>query len=591
MKRTRVRVPVLLWIAAGVAIPIVVLVALARLMEQRADAPVAESTSTRTATMEESSPTPLESPEGSATRVAAPVPPPRRSGSVPQQTAIAPSPPPSAAANKIRIVGNLRDPSGRPIVTDHGTIWCRTVSGTDATEVKEGAYRLDGLEPGEVGLESQVHGYRRQLKRFVLGPRELEHREDFVLEPNWYLDVQISTPDGRALDPGSARELVTGGQLRFAVSETPPPEHWTPGSTEERRARRLVGDHFGNPIVAESFSRLMILGDPPIYLSVDVCSVVLASIRLETRVDRARLVVPLDRLASLRGSFTCVLLDKESGMPFAQGHARLSPVYSSVGGYVDERLEADPSGRIRRENLFPGRYTLSLRGERAAPYVRAAVSNTPVPNTQGAAPTTWSARDVRSFVLGQGEDVDLGTIELDPSQHVAGRFVDAKGQPVDGRASIRPLSLDDPVDPSVLGADMEVGDLQSDAHGGFVRNGLGKERYVLVANGKLRGNPKGDLLVGIAVVDLREGSVDDLVVTLETAQRFCIRPETEEAKDFVFRLADAAGVPFARGALAQPCNFWLAPGSYCALVGPDVAHFREIPFTLGAEAMTIKVVP
>jgi hypothetical protein len=421
------------------------------------------------------------------------------------------------------------------------------------------------LDAGPVNLECKAHGYRQQLRRIALLPGESEHHEDFVLEPDWFVDVQLVTPSGRTLNRESAKEFLPEGSFHFAVSVAPPPERWTPGSSEERRGRRLVGEGFETPLMEGSFLRLTILGDPPLHLSVDVRGTVLASTRLDTRVEQASLVLPVDRFASLRGSFTCVVLDSETNTPFPRAHASLS----GVGIYTPERFDADPTGRIQRGNLIPGRYALSLRA-------------------QGPVEGTWSARTIRTFDVQESSETDLGTITLDPSQHVQGRFVDARGQPVAGKGTVRPLSLDDAVAwmPEELG--MQLGERPS---GGFARDGLGKERYVLVASGRPWGNPKGDLLVASVVVDLREGSIDDLVVTLEVAHPVCIRAETDEAKDFVYRLADAAGVPFVHGVLTQPRTHWLAPGNYRALVGPDAGHLREIPFTHGTEALTIKVEP
>ncbi len=568
MKSERPRSSVLLRVTAVVALALVLVLAFVTSRSRNTQSPAIESSSTAKST-DESPPTPIDSPDETNSRVAVrpsrPAPRP-----APQQAPIVPQPAPADGANGIRLYGDLRDTSGRPLGTDQGWVSCVDVAGTKRSDIRGSKYRVDGLTPGEVGFECHVHGYRPETRRLVLGARETEHREDVVLEPDWFVDVQLETSDGRRLTRESARAVFPGGSFHFAVSEVPPPARWDSASFDARRARRLVAETFEKPLVEGSFVRLNIGGDPPLHLSVDVRGVVLASTRLEGRVDRARLVIPIDRVAELQCSFACTLVDGASGAPFTKGFATLSSVFVN-GIQLDEKLEPDPSGRIRREKLLPGRYTLSLRG-------------------MGPASSTWSARKIQRFELHEGEDADLGTIALDPSQHAAGRFVDARGKPAGARGTIRPLSLDDDdsTDPASVGLDLQIGERPS---GGFFCDGLGKERYVLVANGRPWGDPKGDLLVGTAVVDLSAGSVDDLVVTLEVAHPICLRPETEETRDFVYRLANAAGVPFAHGELMRPRTYWLAPGNYSALVGPDVAHLRAIPFTLGTEAMTIKVEP
>jgi hypothetical protein len=566
VKPERSRSSIVLRIAATISIAVILVVVFAARRWKTAETPAIESSSIPRRA-EESSPEPIDSLDETASRVAVrpsrPVPRP-----APQPAPVAPPTVAASAANGIRLFGDLRDTSGRPLDTDEGVIRGCDVAGTKFSEIRGSAYRIDGLSPGEVGLECSAHNYRPQTLRLVLGPREVEHRLDVVFVPDWFVDVQLDTPDGRSLTRETAVRLVPGASFHFAGSKAPPPAAWISGSFEERRARRLVGDTHGSPDDETAFTRLLVLGDPPLHLSVDVRGVVLASTRLDDRVERARLVVPIDRVDSLRCAFTCVLVDGESGAPFSRNFVTLSGV--SMGGINRvQTLVADATGRIRREELLPGRYSLSLRG-------------------MGPAPDAWSARKVQRFELRDGDDLDLGTIALDPSQHAAGRFVDAKGRPVEGRGTIRPLSLDDGVDSASDGFDMQIGRRPS---GGFLCDGLGKERYVLVANGRPWGNPKGDLLVGNALVDLSGGSVDDLVVTLAVAQQICLRPETEEATDFVYRLVNAAGVPFEHGELMRPRTYWLAPGDYSALVGPDVAHLREIPFTLGTEALTIKVEP
>jgi hypothetical protein len=572
VKPSNVRIPFLLWIAAGLAVPVVVLVVLTTLMERGPEAQVAESISTAITKTGASSPTTLDAAEGSQTRVA--VPPEaaarrRAPAPAPQQASVAAAPPPAAAPGTITIVGQLRDTSDHPIDTEVGRIGYRGAHVARAAETHGSMFRLEDLEMGPADLQCVVHGYRRQVRKITLRPGETEHHEDFVLDPEWFVDVKLVMPSGGKVDRGLAHELLPDGQFHFTVSEAPPPKQWIAGSLDAHRAGRLVEERSPNRVSArikpEDFARLDIFADPPVHLALDVHGVVLASTVLDSRVDRATLVLPIDRIPFLRCSFTCVVLDRETGAPFPGAHATLYGPFH--GNDVPGPIDADPSGRIRREDLLPGRYTLSLRGESPAA-------------------GSWSARTFRTFDLEPGE-TDLGTIALDASQHVRGRFVDEYGRPVAAGGSVRPVSMDDSME-TIFAPELHVA---AGAAGTFQRDGLAREKYALVVWGRPPDDPKGDLLGASVLVDLRDGSIDDLVVRLERAQPVRLHAESEEAKDFVYRIADARGVPLFHGQFPQQRLHWMAPGDYLALVGPDTDHLREIPFTHGTEAQTVEVAP
>jgi hypothetical protein len=268
----------------------------------------------------------------------------------------------------------------------------------------------------------------------------------------------------------------------------------------------------------------------------------------------------------LNSSLTCTVVG-EVGSPLAgirAGVARRG--WSAAAGSTDD------TGRVRWVGLLSGRWSLTLNV-----------------NVEG------RARVVRYVELPPGKELDLGTIVLGPSLHVSGHFVDADGHLLLGRTIgelaheilVLPYSEEDP-----SGSDAWSGPTQfvGRTDGTFDGTRFGRERYLLASSRPIPVSG-ANRVIRPTVVDCTQGSVDDLVVTTDRAYPVTLRPEVDEAKDFGFSILDANGTRVHRGDIVEGKTWFLPPGDYRVLVGPDPAHTKEIPFTVEAGPLLIPIEP
>lgn len=549
-------------VAAGIALAIVLVVAFATSRWRTSAPPVVASAPIATAAnvVVPASIDAAPEPESRVTVRPAPAPP---------VAAVPPAVPPRPATipGKIQLVGEVRDPSGQRILAMPAVLCYRTPTRSLTNSVVRGEFVVGGLDPGTMlGLECAVKGYRPETRRIQLKQGDGEQREDFVLQPLWMIDVVVRTSDGKNL-ARKPIDGVSGDGLRFRISEDPPPENWDESSAEARRASRRVHREPTGPFGPDVYARIAPLCDPPQFLSVDAAGHVLAATRLDAGVGRATLVIPVEALDALKSSFTCTVVGREDGAPLAKVHAFLTRKRfgSAIGG------TSDATGRIRCDGLLSGSWVMILNAK----------------DRSGV---------VRFFDLRPGAETDLGAIALDLPIHVRGRFVDEAGRPIQGRnvgelaheVIVLPYSAEDPA-----GSNDGSGPtrLEGSSDGTFEGNQFGRERYVLKSASRPVPLSGAQRIIRTTVVDCRQGSVDDLVLTAEPAYQVTVRAEVDEAKDFGYSIFDADGVRVLAGDLAGASTGFLASGDYRLLVGPDAAHLREIPFTVGTGPLMVPVEP
>ena len=490
----------------------------------------------------------------------------RRAAAAPAPAPTAASSPLPADAEGIRVVGEVRDPSGQHILATPATVRYTRGMRSLTAPISEGEFVIAGLIPGSLGLDCIVKGYRPQSMHTLLRPGVLEQRFDFVLDPLWMVDVELRTTEGK--DPMRQPD----GELRLAslnlrVTEDPPPDVWSEDTAESRRALRLVSIQREAPRAPGAYARIALLRDPPAYLSVDTAGHVLAATRLEAGAERTTLVVSPEDVHGLRSSFTCTVVDRDDGTPIT---AVKAIVFGN--GVPGRRLPAsDESGRIRASGLPSGHRMLMLESE-------------------------GRSKVIRTLELRPGVETDLGVISLDPSLHVRGRFVNERGRAIPPRVArelcqglaFLPFRPDDP-----MGSEHSewISRIEAQADGSFEGEGFGRERYLLMNRGFLVPDQEGVQRIRPMVVDCTRGSVDDLVVTMERVFRIMLRPEVDEARDLGFSILDANGLRLDEGDLKDTRMEWLASGTYLLRVGTDSTHVREIPFTVGSEPLLIPIEP
>ncbi len=498
-------------------------------------------------------------------RIEAPI---LRSVDVAHETAAAdpPAAASSAHAGKIRLVGEVRDRKHKPIRAPRGdislgaTVSIETGSRGTVRGTPDGTFAFDDLSPGRIEVACAARDFRTQRRTITLVAGEIEHREDFELDPVWKLDVRVVLSDGRDLAPKEARKALFKNDLLLRVSKDPPPERWSCTWPEIQRLQELVERTAGDEEKG-FFAQLRLQLDPPIHLSADLAGYVVASARIESPVDRVTLEIPVERFNSNRSSFACRVVDRETGAPLPSARARLLP----VGPGVDPTLKADAAGEIRGDDLPVGEFLLSVSD----------------PSHSG----PWE-----SVELLPGKLTDLGTLALDANVSLDIRFVDQAGRPLEVGAGLFPSSHRNVETTKWLGARHVAAGSDGRCH--FEK--LARSEYVLrrVGNSVLVDDVW--LEVPPQVVDLRRGAIPELVVTLEPMQRVCLEPKAESVKSFAYWIFASDGALCDMGLLGlgvvlrRPS---LVPGAYRLLFGPDLEHAREIPFTLGNAPMTIPIEP
>ncbi len=506
-------------------------------------------------------PTPIESLSDAETRV-----------SVRPVAAAQTSTPPAATPRKIRLVGEVRDLSGERILAMPAVLCVRTPTQSLTYSIVRGEFVVDGLAVGPMlELECKVMGYKPKLHRFRLTRIDGEQRrDDFVLEPLWMVDVELRDSTGQDVMRStkvSLRELRLADAFELRVSQDPQPAIWDDDTAEARRARRLVWVQPTGPLKSGVFKRIAPLCDPPAYLSVAVAGRVLASNRLEAGVDRTTLVVPVDALDALRSSFVCTVVDAESGSPIRGVAADLQ----RRGKSSQTMRLSGPLGQIQVGGLVCGAWMLFLRSE-------------------------GRSTVIRYLELEPGLETDLGTIALEASVRIRGRFVDDTGRvlgPVKTRLmcdeiSALPMPSADP-----KGSDQWTWSTRFQGHddGSFEGGGFERTTYLLECPYRPVPFRGGEWRVRPTLVDCSRGSVDDVVVPVERVYRVAIHAEGDDAKDFGYSIVDGRGERRGRGDLAVESGQWLPPGDYRLLVGPDTEHLREIPFTVESAPVELKVEP
>jgi hypothetical protein len=262
-----------------------------------------------------------------------------------------------ARTGGIRLVGEVRDKSRVLLEIPSSHVSMDASELTGSLQILHGRFEVDGLSPGRVELECFVPGFRRRSRSIVLAPGEIEHREDFELDPAWSLGVRVITSDGRDLSQPYARnELLGKNELGVRVSKDPPPVCWSRAQLDRLRAQRVTGRDLGNPKPG-LFATLTPALEPPLYLSADLAGYVVVSMRLETEVAQATLEIETRRLAGMRSSFACRVVDRETAAPVGGAKARLLPMMNGT----DLTLVADEAGEIRGEDLPVGAFRLWLR--------------------------------------------------------------------------------------------------------------------------------------------------------------------------------------------------------------------------------------
>ncbi len=432
----------------------------------------------------------------------------------------------------------------------------------------EGGYGVDGLSPGEYVLEAQAPGMRPVRRKLTLRASEPEHREDFRLEAAWVVLVRIRTPDGEDLAERLARDQFLPTTRIAVLATTESPGERLPTSLALDSDFPTLGrlDVFADS-AAKTKNRLEIAGDPPVFVSAILRDVVLASTRVDTRIETLDLVVDPERVRNSLAGVTLVVVMDETSAPAVDAFVSLSTADSNESG-----VHPDPQGRVTFQGRAPGVYAVDVFGQ-----------------GYGFLPL--------QATLEPGRIKDLGTIRLKRGVEIRGRCVDESGAEQRVVPGLLPMAeiAEDANAPTRL-----YSGSADPKRGGFVIRGLPGGRYLVwsePADAPSVGPDGKSLdtrwLLVPSVVDTRNGPVADLVLVVHRPVPLVLRPTSDAVEGIEYDVRTADGFPMKSGRFdgAVSLRLELPPAEYRLRLLRSKKLLREIPFTLGSDELAIDVDP
>jgi hypothetical protein len=292
--------------------------------------------------------------------------------------------------------------------------------------------------------------------------------------------------------------------------------------------------------------------------------IVLATQRVDTPVEEVTFTIGLDQLKSLLAGLTFRVLDGDTEAPATEAWVSLRTAQS-----MERAIHPDADGRVNFENRVPGLYEADVfMHDRVFQSV--------------------------SAELQPGRVLDLGKILLAHGVAIRGRCVDSQGiarKVVPGLTQL--------ADPSVFPREpanmIFIGDADGDDGRFWVKN-LPAGRYLVQITDPGQSFhmevEKGWMIVP-TVVDTRQGPVEDLVLVVHRPSALVLRSISDAVDGMVYEALTLDGVSAAKGSIRGSAaeKVELAPGPYTLRLTRSGALVREVPFTLGADTLTLAVQP
>jgi hypothetical protein len=440
------------------------------------------------------------------------------------------APPPAAPAPTTAVIyGFVHAVEGREgfarapkvVLTDH--LGTRVMS--DAQD--DGAYSLSGLVPGRYWMYSGSIEDGEARAVVDLGDAEPEKR----------LDLQLALPPEvlvKVVDT-SGEPLKVGTMAVLAVATSAAPGDWFDEVVGSFNNNFGVGHFWQNGYASERLSAayigcIKLDVEPPVFVSLLNHQRVLATQRVERGQREVEFAVDLDSPLTKPGRFRMRLLDAATKSPIAKAGVH----FNSAGARM---AQSDERGVVELDDCSPGWATLLVTSE--------GFEN--------------AERRVR---IEPGVDNDLGDVELDKAQWIAGTVVDENGAAV--ATELRYELLD-----AATGESFQSGvsyGVKSGADGSFRIGGLSRARYRIsrstaVRPGSTTENPWG---LAVITVDTRSGPADNVRLELARGTPLVVHPSIDDWRSVRFKIFRASGERVMRSRLwwPDPQKILLAPGRY-----------------------------
>lgn len=382
------------------------------------------------------------------------------------------------------------------VMADPDTLpWVETDVRTDA----EGAWKADGLEPGEKTIVFKAPSGAADVRSPVVVPLGgVLSGVDVTLGGSLPIAGRVEWADGKPIEGARVFAKTMKKMASFTVES---------GADGAFRLTGLAeGMYFVGAFVPGMSVQLL-----PGKKAGD---------------ENVRIVVPL------AGALSGRVVSKSTGSPIHQ--YRMTPVFIGEADwmqkFVAQKIDRvlggagfqSPDGAFRFDRLKPGRYTLHVEAE-------------------GYPPTDSPPVDVVA-----GAEAKAAAVELADGHHIAGVVKDAAGAPIEGAH----VAVESPDDANGFGdgsgvvvvgwedRDGPADDARSDAHGAFVTPPLTPRAYKVIASAK------GFVPRELEKVDVSGKSVEGVEIRLDRAGAFEVHVRDARGRDVpgvTLMLCDADG--------------------------------------------------
>jgi hypothetical protein len=428
------------------------------------------------------------------------------------------------------------------------------------TLAKQGVYEYS-VHPGNARFLLHQRGFKPVQREFEVRGDEPVQREEVVLEPTWTLTVHLRSPDGGGVAEQIRRLVGWPG----AKSDDSPVSLWPlavvasvdpPGQTTA--VQHLMHNEWIADVSTDDL-KLDVVDDPPVHVSVLMARQVLATQRLDTRVEEITLTINLVTARAQLSGLAFQVVDSLTAGPIDGVKASLVDA-----GVVRTEKLPDAEGRVQFSLQTPGTYTLEL---------------------------DWENRFMtsRTVHLTAGETIDLGTIALTAGVEISGSFSDVEGKP--DRVWYAQILADD-ADSGATGARRLV---QVALDRRFSVRDLAAGRYVLsaIVYEKGDGGRLGRVLgiSGPILIDTRAGPARNLAIELHPAVRLDLIPRIAGFENYRCTIRSADGRLESDGRLGPKMHGvdFIAPGSYVLTVTKLGELVSRTPFEARSKSVTIEV--
>jgi hypothetical protein len=460
----------------------------------------------------------------------------------------------------ILLFGRVVDEQGMPVsggsvrVTDPEGKQLSAAIGTDSPHSPEsaGVYSLPGLSPGAWRFTCKVDDYYAFESELDLDPSEARRRLDVTLERTVFLKVKVTTPDGKPLKEILKQDKDTLRVSLSAVATEAPPSSDFPPTLLRDDTRLGLGSFTDSDRLgtwSNEYVGILELREPlPAYVSLVLRHVVLQTKLVPPGSEEVEFVLSandvFDRLSGVRGR----LVDAVTGEPITKGWVEVNDRQSFGPGMVIE-----PDGTFFQEKLRPGLMRLIIQ------------------------PPTYELLQ-QTITLIPGQLLDLGTLRLHKGMTIKGRVIDSEGNGV--AASVTRRNLNRTRSPEETDTPVFA---QAEPDGTFTFHRVGPGRYWFSAAAK--GIP-----ITVAHMTITTGMEEPLLRVPATTGKLILTTQAEPTDSLFFQILNGKDLPVTSrliGAGSETLEYDLPPGPYSLRISRDTSLLKTIPFTIGAEPVTL----